>query len=630
MNVKFLKGLWAAYSALASKDSNTLYFITDTGALYLGDKLIGKDYESAISALNNAGYQNAEQVGALINAALASYYTKGEVDQLLTNLGVAGIDGRLSTVEGKVAAIEGDYLKAADKAELEGKINGKVSSEGYVAYSEAEKSKLAGLENYNDAEVRGLISGNTTEIAAVKVIAEAARTEEEVNGQIDSKIAALDLANTYEAKGAEERAKGYVDSKLEEANLAQYTTEQEVKDIVDAVVSGAVEGDTISGLANLVEYINTHGGEAAEMAGAIDVLEGKVEAIEAKPAMGILSTDISAWNNEIGAKELAGSKATLAEVKEYVEGEQFAKDADLEVVEGKLVGLTGTVKDYVDGEIAKVDAAGVNSEITGIKNRLDTAENDIDAAEGRLDVIERDYAKSADVESVYLKKADETIYNDAELRGRIEGLEGKVDITGKVSEYVAAEVKKTDDKLANYVEKEGYIAYTQAEKDKLAGLNNYNDTEVRGLISGIDGRVSTVEGKLNGVASVSEAIAAALAEAKKYADDNDANTVYDDTAVRGLISGLDSSLTGLTGRVEAIEGKPAMGITSDDISNWNGKTTLAAVKEAYIGDTNVKLSAVVAAVNKLYDGSEGVNNEIKAMDQNVKNIEAALTWGEIK
>lgn len=770
MNIKFLRGTLAQYLA-CTKSLDTLYFITDTGALYLGEKLIGKDYESAITALQNAGYQNAAQVGELISAALANYYTKGEVDNLLAGLGVAAIAGR-------VEAIEKDYLKAADKTELEGKINDKVSLEGYVAYSEAEKSKLAGLENYNDAEVRGLISGNTTEIAAVKVIAEAARTEEEVNGQIDSKIAALDLANTYEAKGAEERAKSYVDGKVEVINGRLDTAESNIGTLQEQIqgLSGAMhfkgiypelpvttspiaQGDSypngmiikidtsitpqIEGYFDLVEensyfdfvkapgyyypiefvrydgnafaiyegitggkillYVSedvseeklaelgatTRGWQVSEFrwrAGGpisfvgynsanpvitdntcpfflvervdgdfvtgdviavgdkeyvfngnnfvefgdisaegqrLAALEGKVEAIEAKPAMGILSTDISAWNNEIGAKELAGSKATLAEVKAYVEGEKFAKDADLDVVEGKLEGLTGTVKDYVDGEIAKVDAAGVNSEITGIKNRLDTAESDIDAAEGRLDVIERDYAKSADVESVYLKKADETIYNDSELRGRVEGLEGKVDITGKVSEYVAAEVKKTDDKLANYVEKEGYIAYTQEEKNKLAGLNNYNDSEVRGLISGIDGRVSTVEGKLNGVANVSEAIAAALAEAKKYADDNDANTEYDDTAVRGLISGIDT-------RVGLLEVKPAMGITADHIASWNGKATLEEVKTAFIGETSVKLIDVVAAVNKLYDGSEGVNNELKSMNQNVKALEGALTWGEIK
>lgn len=51
----------------------------------------------------------------------------------------------------KIATIEGDY----------------VSKQGYIAYSQTEKDKLAGLENYNDSEVRGLIGGNATRIEQV-------------------------------------------------------------------------------------------------------------------------------------------------------------------------------------------------------------------------------------------------------------------------------------------------------------------------------------------------------------------------------------------------------------------------------------------------------------------------------
>ena len=52
----------------------------------------------------------------------------------------------------------------------------------------------------------------------VEAIADAARTEAEVNAQIDAKITALDLANTYDAKGAaadaEDNAKAYTDEKI--------------------------------------------------------------------------------------------------------------------------------------------------------------------------------------------------------------------------------------------------------------------------------------------------------------------------------------------------------------------------------------------------------------------------------
>lgn len=203
----------------------------------------------------------------------------------------------------KLNIIESDYLQAADITKFETKENVKKVSDDLAAYIKSNDSALAG----------------------VKTTAEAARTEDEVDSQIDAKIAVLNLADTYEPIGAETRAKGYVDSKLEEANLAQYTTEQEVKDIVDAVVTGAVDGDTITGLANLVDYINTHGGEAAEMASAIDVLEGQVKVIEETPAYDITPTQISNWDSEVGAKQLAESKTTTAEVKTQIEAYGYAK-----------------------------------------------------------------------------------------------------------------------------------------------------------------------------------------------------------------------------------------------------------------------------------------------------------------
>lgn len=515
MNIKFLRGTFAQYQA-ATKNAETLYFITDTGALYLGEKLIGKDYETVISALQNAGYQNAAQVDELISAALAGYYTKGEIDNLLAGLEVGSLDSRIET-------IEKDYLKAADKTELEGKINNKVEKvEGYSLVSDTEIARLANVDNYDDAEVRGFIDAVEEDIAEIN------NTENGILAQ----------------------AKAYTDE-MKDSILGEG-----IKDTFDTLV------------------------------------------------------EIQTW--------MEGEGVNATELSEAIAAEAKSRDDADKAINAKLEGLgEQTVKGYVDAEIAKVDAAGINEKITTIEDNVTSLQN------GKVDKIEG-YSLVSDTEIARLAEVDN--YDDTALAGRVKAIED----LGLAENYaLKSEVKAVDDKLANYVEKEGYIAYTQEEKDKLAGLNNYNDTEVRGLISGVDGRLATVEGKVD-VAKVSEAIASALQEAKDYADTNDADTKYDDTAVRGLITALDGEVDGIAERVGVIEAKPAMGITADDITNWNGKTTLAAVKEAYIGNTEVKLEAVVAAVNRLYDGSEGVNNEIKAMDQNVKALEGALTWGEIK
>ena len=244
-----------------------------------------------------------------LEGASATHATKDEL---------AGVDAKFA-----------DYTKTAD---LPTDLGDFTNNAGYAKTADvnAELAKKADKTQVATDIANAIAPLATTEaLNGVKEIAEAARTESEVDGQIDAKIAALNIATTYEPIGAEQRAKAYADGLITDANLDQYTTEQEVKDIVDTVIAGAVDGDTITGLANLVEYLNTHGAEAKEMGAAIDVLEGKVETIEGKPAYGITATQISNWDNEVGAKALAETKTTTAEVKDQIEAYGYATTGEL-------------------------------------------------------------------------------------------------------------------------------------------------------------------------------------------------------------------------------------------------------------------------------------------------------------
>lgn len=317
------------------------------------DKVDGKDLIATSEIERLATLKNYD------DTALAGRVTtaEGKITALETESAKHALKSELEAVDGKFAdyktaeaqkaiddeqdrrlgVIEGDYLKAADIANFETKENVKKVADDLAAYVESNDEALAG----------------------VKATAEAARTEDEVNAQIDTKITDLNLGTTYEPIGAETRAKAYADGLISDANLDQYTTEQEVKDIVDTVIAGAVDGDTITGLANLVEYLNTHGAEAKEMGAAIDVLEGKVETIEGKPAYGITATQISNWDNEVGAKALAETKTTTAEVKAQIEAYGYAttgyadgKAADAQAAaEAKAAELDAALKTALQGEI---------------------------------------------------------------------------------------------------------------------------------------------------------------------------------------------------------------------------------------------------------------------------------------
>ena len=356
---------------------------TEISAEIDADVLVVNNALEAYKTSNNealAGVKataDAAAVKSEVETALAGKVDKVEGKSLIADSEIARLANVTNYDDTQVKA---DIAKKADSATMTTELGKKVDKvEGYSLISDAEIARLAEVDNYNDSEVRGLIADRYTKEEAdgkfaikgadayddtevrglISANAEAIATKVEQSAY-DAKVKELADAiatkqdiipdETYDAFGsaatAESNAKGYVDSKLEEANLAQYTTEQEVKDIVDAVIDSAVDGDTITGLANLVEYLNTHGAEAKEMGSAIDVLEGKVETIEGKPAYGILSTDIAAWNKEIGAKELAASKTTTAEVKAQIEAYGYATEADLTLAEGRIAALEGVKDDY--------------------------------------------------------------------------------------------------------------------------------------------------------------------------------------------------------------------------------------------------------------------------------------------
>lgn len=301
------------------------------------------------------------------------YATKtelGDVDKKFENYNTKEVQKVIDDEQDRrLGVIEGDYLKAADIANFETKENVKKVADDLAAYIET-----------NDAEV-----------AEVRGIAEAARTETEVDGQIDAKIAALNLGTTYEPIGAETRAKAYADGLIQDANLAQYTTEQEVKDIVDGVIASAADSETYNSLTKLVDYIDTHGGEASEMGQAIDTLEGKVKVIEEKPAYGITATQISNWDNEVGAKALAETKTTTAEVKDQIEAYGYATEADLTLAEGRIATLEAIDHEAYKAAIEEVKVSVANQDAVVLaesQKYTDTAKAEAIAdAEGKVNAL---------------------------------------------------------------------------------------------------------------------------------------------------------------------------------------------------------------------------------------------------
>ena len=351
MNVSFKKGLKAALPS--TRDANTFYYISDEFALYLGDHLISNEVTAAqFTALTN-------RVSAIETADFQT-----QINAILETLKTIATSDTVQAIDHRLAEVEKDYLTSADKKDLQGEIDADVKVvTDYIAANEAawsEKTDISGLEQ---------------RMTAVEGVADAAQTAQEVSDAIDAKLAA--------------------------ANLGQYTTEQEVKDIVDGVIKTATDKDTLDSLVELVEYIDTHSGEATQMATSIGVLEGKVSSLEQAPAAGIGSTDISNWNStkttvdtnkatwdKAGTALQAADKAELeGKISAKADAATAALKSEVEAVDAKFADYTKTTD---LGDLATKDEADLN-----LDQYAKTADISADIAKGVAAKEVTDTLKSA-------------------------------------------------------------------------------------------------------------------------------------------------------------------------------------------------------------------------------------------
>ena len=118
----------------------------------------------------------------------------------------------------------------------------------------------------------------------------------------------------------------------------------------------------------------------------------------------------------------------------------------------------------------------------------------------------------------------------------------------------------------------------------------YDDTEVRGLVSANTNAISAINNTETGI----------LAVAKKYADNNDADTIYDDTEVRGLITANTNAIETLNGD-DQTEGSVAKSIadafTQANLSKYATTEAMNTALTAYELKSNLKALAYKGTVD---------------------------------
>lgn len=291
-------------------------------------------------------------------------YINAKTDGIATSGNLEALGARVTTVEGKVATIEGDYLKAADKTELEGKIgeaNTAVATE--QARAEGEEAKLSGR------------------IKAIEDDYLKAADKEELQGNIDT------------VSGALER------------------------------LTNGVSADEIDGVNDLINYVKEHGPEVTGMqediaenaeaisgvAGRMDTAEGKITAVEGAVATKAEKSYVDEQVQALqGVDASQNEKIAALEAKFTGDGsvEDMIADAKAEAIAAaasdaatKDEAVLAAAKKYADEEDAKIEERvatlegasathALASDLTALAGRVTTAEGEIDTLQGEMDAVE--------------------------------------------------------------------------------------------------------------------------------------------------------------------------------------------------------------------------------------------------
>lgn len=332
MNVKFFRGTTAAFTALATKDQNTFYYITDgrkqlyLGDVLLGDNVVATDYE----ALKARVLANETSIADI----------KKTLESLADNSTVADLISR-------VGAIEVDYLKAADKIELSNAISAEttraqgvesgldsriVTLEAFFAGAdtgaETVIDTLKEIQNYiaNDqtgaSAMLASIQQNTDAIAAEKTRAETA--ESNLSAQLTSEV---------------DRAKA-----AEEANAANITaldtrlTQAVADEKARAEAAEKVNADAIAALnSDLSAYKTSNDASVASVL-------AKAEAAQAAADQSLV--DAKAYADSVGSAVQGSTTATVADCVKAINqlsGSTTQTESDINAISTSVANIEDTL-----------------------------------------------------------------------------------------------------------------------------------------------------------------------------------------------------------------------------------------------------------------------------------------------
>lgn len=468
-------------------------------------------------------------------------------------------------------------------------------------------------KSYVDEKIAGLDYTDTA------VTGEYVSAVNEVDGKISvTRVALPDYSNTYDAKGAAEtaynNAKSYADglaSNYDAAGTAagvKSELEVEIGKKVDKVTGYSLVSDTeITKLSGVSEGANKVEGSTTNGSIKIDGVETVVYTHPDKHAI----SDVTGLQDALDGKQAAGDYSVNGHKHVKADITDFAHTHTA----SEITDLDSTIKGY--DYATKTELGNVDKKFENYTTSVDQKAID-DEQDRRLGVIEGDYLKAADIVNFETKEN-----------------------VKKVADDLAAYVTSNDAAVAD--------RYTKSEADgkfAVKGEDSYDDTEVRGLISGNADAIAAEVERATGIeGGLRTDINTVMGDYLKASDKTELQNqiTANANAITALTDGIDpDKIDGLTDLVNwANEHAPEVESIKEDIEA-NAKAisdheTLAGQTYEIKSDASAKLTEAkgytdteVTKDRERISALESVKDDYKTADATLKSELQAEIDSDVK
>ena len=466
------------------------------GSITEAKDLVTKEYvDSQTTTLKNGQVATNTSNITKNETAIATLRSDIQTGETINDFGAVE-----TALAGKQAA--GDY---ATKAEAQGYADAKDT-----AIADAKKAGTDAQASVDALTAEnGAITKNTAAIAALETESATHETKTDAASKLTEAKEYTDaLANGQVKTNTEAIAT------LNGDNTVAGSVDKKITDAINDFSTKVTDNGTIDTFKELVDYVGTHGGQAAEMASAIDALETKV-----------------------------GEKSVQVQISEAITAanlDQYATDEDLS-------GVSATVS-AIDTAYKAADTT-LQGNIDAAVTRVGTLETEMDTAEGKITTLE---TKMATIEESAEKNIIEAVkVNGAALE--VNASDRSVDISVPTG-VLASKDKVAEADLATALADKINAAATEADLTLAEGRISQNETDIDALQadSHTHGNKALLDTYTQTEANLADAVA------KKHNHEN--KTVLDGITSEKVATwdtvsdkAAQSDLTTVTNRVTAIE-----------------------------------------------------------------------------